>query len=392
MNRAKSYDDKVFSISDLEREAEKRLDPMTRDYYAGGSMELRTIGENTSSFDKYRLRPRVLVDVSEVDTTTTCLGLKVAFPLGFCPTACHGLAHKDAEAGTSRAAAKKGINMILSSWSNTSPEEVIKQGAGSGNAYAQQLSVVKDDATNMLIIKRAEAAGYKALFVTVDCPWLGRRLNEIKNNFQLPDHLTMPCYPWMNPQNMDSVDDRTQYDNKLTWDFIRHYKTKTSMQIWLKGVLTGEDAALAVEAGADGILVSNHGGRQLDGATSTLDALPEIVAAVRGRIPVHLDGGIRRGSDIFKALALGADYVWVGRVALWGLAYKGEEGVSIALNILHDEFRTVMALTGCTKVEDIGPQHLARMGTDGALYPVTREVHQKQPRSELVALNLSAKL
>lgn len=177
-------------------------------------------------------------------------------------------------------------------------------------------------------------------------------------------------YPWMNAHKMLSDDKRTKFEAGLTWDFVRYLKSKTKLQIYLKGILTGEDAALAVEAGADGIVVSNHGGRQLDGAMATLDALPEIVEAVKGRIPLHIDGGIRRGSDIFKALALGADHCWVGRIPLWGLAYKGEAGVSIALNILHDEFRTVMALMGCTKIEDIKPEHLARFGPDGALHRV----------------------
>lgn len=373
MNRAKAYDDKVHSIADLEEQANKHLHPMARDFYSGGSMDLGTVRENKSTYDKYRLRPRVMVDVSHVDTTSECLGAKVAFPLGFSPAANHGMAHPDGECGTSRAAAKKGVNMILSSWSNASSKDVIDQGKNSGNAYGHQLSVVKHDPTNMEIIKNAEKAGYKALFISVDCPWLGRRLNEMKNDFKVPEHLNFPNYPWINSAEMVSDDDRTQYDPRLTWDYVREIKKKTTMQIWLKGILTPEDAVAAVEAGADGILVSNHGGRQLDGAMSTLDALPDIVKAVKGRIPVHIDGGIRRGSDIFKALALGADHCWVGRVPLWGLAYKGEEGVSIALNILHDEFRTVMALMGCTKVEDIGPQHLARMGPDGALYRVDRE-------------------
>lgn len=397
MNRAKNYDDKVHCIADLEKVANENLEPMARDFYSGGSMDLGTVRENQSSYDKYRLRPRVMVDVSNVDTTTTCLGAKVAFPLGFSPAANHGMAHPDAELGTSRAAAKKGVNMILSSWSNSSSKDVIDQGKNSGNAYGQQLSVVKHDPTNMSIIKNAEACGYKALFVSVDCPWLGRRLNEMKNDFRLPDHLNFPSYPWIKSDNMVSDDDRTQYHPSLKWDSIRYLKTKTTMQIWLKGILTPEDAALAVEAGADGILVSNHGGRQLDGAMSTLDALPDVVEAVAGRIPVHIDGGIRRGSDIFKALALGADHCWVGRIPLWGLAYKGEEGVSIALNILHDEFRTVMALMGCTKVEDIRPEHLARMGPDGALHkvhvnvpPKTRAILDKVVDSTTV--NLPAKL
>jgi (S)-2-hydroxy-acid oxidase len=371
MNRAVTYDERVHCIADLEKAANEILTPMARDFISGGSMDLQTLAENKATYDRYRLRPRVMVDVTTVDTTTTCLGSKVAFPLGISPSANHGMAHHEAELGTSRAASKKGINMVLSSWSNTSPEDVAKQGESSGIAYAHQLSVVMDEPTNMSIIKNAEKCGYKALFVSVDCPWLGRRLNEMRNSFTVPPHLKYPCYPWIDGTNQVSDDIRTQYDASLTWDYVRQLKKKTKMQIWLKGILTGEDAALAVDAGADGILVSNHGGRQLDGAMSTLEALPEIVEAVKGRIPVHIDGGIRRGSDIFKALALGADHCWVGRIALWGLAYNGEKGVSLALNILHDEFRLVMALMGCKTVSDIKPEHLARMGTDGRLIKLT---------------------
>lgn len=372
MNRALTYDQKIHCMADLESAANEKLTPMVRDFYSGGSMELKTLAENKSSYDRYRLRPRVMIDVTSVDTSTSCLGSKVAFPLGFSPAANHGMAHPDAELGTSRAAAKKGINMILSSWSNSSAEDVARQGKNSGIAYAQQLSVVRDETTNAAIIRTAEESGYKALFISVDCPWLGRRLGEMKNEFTVPLHLNFPSYPWINSTNMVSIDERTQYDASLTWGYVREIKQKTNLQIWLKGILTAEDAIKAVDAGADGILVSNHGGRQLDGAMSTLDALPEIVEAVRGRIPVHIDGGIRRGSDIFKALALGADHCWVGRIPLWGLAYNGEEGVSLALNILQDEFRTVMALMGCTSVEEIRPEHLARMGADGRLRKVTR--------------------
>lgn len=371
MNRAVTYDERIHCIADLEKAANEILTPMARDFISGGSMDLQTLGENKATYDRYKLRPRVMVDVTSVDTTTTCLGSNVAFPLGISPSANHGMAHPDAELGTSRAAAKKGVNMILSSWTNSSPKDVAKQGENSGIAYAHQLSVVMDEPTNMSIIKNAEECGYKALFISVDCPWLGRRLNEMKNSFTVPLHLKYPCYPWIDSTNMVSDDIRTQYDASLTWDYIRQLKKKTNMQIWLKGILTAEDAALAVDAGADGILVSNHGGRQLDGAMSTLEALPDIVEAVKGRIPVHIDGGIRRGSDIFKALALGADYCWIGRIALWGLAYNGEKGVSLALNILHDEFRLVMALMGCKTVSDIKPEHLARLGADGRLTKLT---------------------
>lgn len=379
MNRAVAYDPNIHCIADLEKAAMEKLPPMVRDFYSGGSMDLHTLEGNQKAFDSYRLRPRVMIDVTEVDTSIDCLGSNVAFPLGIAPAANHGLAHPDAELGTSRAAAKKRVNMGLSSWSNVHSKDVAKAGEGSGISYGQQLCVVKHEPTNLSIIKNAEEAGYKALFLTVDCPWLGRRLNEMKNSFGLPPHLGFPNYPFIKAKGMVSDDDRTQYAADLTWSYVRELKQKTTMQIWLKGILTAEDAINAVEAGADGILVSNHGGRQLDGAMCTLEALPEIVEAVKGRVPIHIDGGIRRGSDIFKALALGADYCWIGRVPLYGLAYNGEDGVSLALNILHDEFRTVMALMGCRTVKEIKPEHLARMGVDGRLRKVTRNPSQPTP-------------
>ena len=282
----------------------------------------------------------------------------------------HGLAHQDAEIASSRAASNFGINMILSTYSNTSIEDVINQSNGR-NSYCQQLSIVKDNSINMSIINRAEKAGYQAIFLTIDCPYLGRRLNEYKNNFSLPKHLKFPNLPY-NDEEGDMTNGVTslEYDNRLDWEDIKRFKEKTKCEIWLKGILTAEDALLAVESGVDGILVSNHGGRQLDHVMSSLDTLPEIVEAVNGRIPVHLDGGIRRGSDIFKALALGASHVWIGRTVLWGLSYKGQEGVELAVKLLHEEFKLTMALTGCSKVEDITPKHLARLHADGRYYPL----------------------
>lgn len=372
MNRGSVLDEKVHCIADLEAAATLTLPPMVRDFYAGGSMDLKTLGENKSSFDRYRLRPRFLRDVTSVDASTTCLGSRTSFPLGLSPAANHCLAHPDGERASSAAASKRGINMALSMWSNCSLEDVIAQSDAQGRAtsYAQNLTIVKDRSINLAIMRRAERAGYKALFISVDCPWLGRRLNEFRNTFSLPEHLGFPNVPGIDPHNMVTADERVAYDAGLLWEHVAWLKSQTKLQIWLKGILTAEDASNAVAAGADGIIVSNHGGRQLDGVLATIDALPEVVEAVRGRIPVHMDGGIRRGSDIFKALALGADYCWVGRVPLWGLAYNGQDGVSLALNILYDEFRLVMALMGCRTVEEISQEHLALLHGDGRFHRI----------------------
>ncbi|KAF3987330.1 hypothetical protein FT663_02929 [Candidozyma haemuli var. vulneris] len=201
MNRAKTYDENVHTIAELEELATAQLSPMTRGYYNGGAMELVTLKENKTAFDKYKFRPRVLVDVTHVDTSTTCLGAKSAFPLGIAPSACHGLAHPIAEIGTSRAAAKSGVHMILSCWSNTPSKDVIEEGKGSSIAYGQQVNVLSDEETNLNIIREPEETGYNALFLTVDTRWRGRRINEMKNKFELPEHLSFPSFPWMGEKN-----------------------------------------------------------------------------------------------------------------------------------------------------------------------------------------------
>ncbi|CAO1622152.1 unnamed protein product [Parajaminaea phylloscopi] len=370
MNRAPSYDDRVHSIADLIHEGSAKMIPMARDYVNGGSMDLQTVSDNRAAFDRFRLRPRIMIDVTKVDPSTVCFGRRVTFPLGIGPAAGHGLAHPDGEVATARAVAAKGINMGLSTWANHSIEDVAAAGQNAGTFYGMQLSAVKDAETNLNIIRRAEAAGFKAVLISVDCPWLGRRLNEHKNGFYYPPHLKWPNVPHISGGNLNSDDPRSQYETNLQWEHVKWFKQHTKMQIWLKGILTGEDANLAVAAGADGIICSNHGGRQLDGVCASMDALGDVVDAVRGRIPVHVDGGIRRGSDIFKALALGADYVWVGRMPFWGLAYKGEAGVKLALDILYDEFILCMALMGCRDVKEIKRSHLALMGHDGKYRPL----------------------
>ncbi|BEJ12495.1 hypothetical protein CspHIS471_0209550 [Cutaneotrichosporon sp. HIS471] len=366
MNRLQRYDQNVFSIADLQREGTKNLSKMVGEYYNEGAMDLLSMKDNVAAFDRVRLRPRVCIDVSQVDMSTECFGAKVKMPLGFSPAAMHGMAHDDAELGTSRAAAKAGCNMVLSTWSNHSIADVVKAGDGFENAYGQQLSIVECWDTNMHMIRNAEKAGCAALVLTVDCAYLGRRLNEYRNDFTLPEHLTFPNLPpGINPYNFVQSDPRTAYDRAFTWDKVEKIVKSTSMQVYLKGILTAEDALLAAESGVHGIIVSNHGGRQLDGAISTFDALEDIVTAVKGRIQIHFDGGIRRGSDIFKALAMGADYCWVGRIPVWGLAYDGENGVSLALKLLYDELLITMALCGCSKLSDIRRSHLARLRGDG---------------------------
>ena len=310
-----------------------------KDFYNSGSTDQVTIQENSNAFSHYRLRPRVLVDVSNVNTSTTVFGRSISFPLSVSPAGCQAMAHPDGELATSRACAKKGVNMGISSFSNHTIEAVRSAAAEVGPIdHAIQMYTMRDRQLEEEIIRKAEAAGCKAIFLTADSPVLGIRYNECKNNFRLPEGLECAVLGWDSPkvrsQNHDSGfaafnDDSHCWARDIPW-----LRARTKMQIWIKGVLTAEDTLLAVEHGCDGVIVSNHGGRQLDGVMPTLDALPECVEAANGRIAVHVDGGFRSGTDIFKALALGADCCWVGRPALWGLAVNSTPPIQRVLSTL----------------------------------------------------------
>jgi len=396
-----------LSIHELELLARERMDKQTRDYYNEGADDGSTLAENQHAYTKYRIRPRVLRDVSIIDTTVNVFDQQNAAPFGIAPTAMQRLAHSEGELATARACAKAGIVMGLSSFSTSTLEDV-KEASGE-NANALQLYLFEEKNHSIKLINRAKKAGYKAVLLTVDTPYLGRRNLELRNQFKLPAHLKIANFS-ENADDEEEVKDAvgspedsiSQQSTKKTAQakksaagyldnnkrvvptgpitFHTHAPNPTlswedsipwlkevahPMQVWVKGIATHEDALLALHHKVDGIIVSNHGGRQLNGALATLDALPDVVDGVRGRCPVHVDGGIRHGTDIFKALALGADFVWVGRPALWGLAYKGEEGVALALRLLMDEFRLCMSLAGVTKVSDITKDYLVKMNRDG---------------------------
>ncbi|OJK02001.1 hypothetical protein ASPACDRAFT_40817 [Aspergillus aculeatus ATCC 16872] len=358
-NRGKIHDTKVLTIADLAVEAQKRLPPVVRDYFNEGAGDLVTLRDNEEAYGRYKLMPRVLRDVANLDTTTTLFGSKIAFPFGFSPAAAHKLAHIDGETGTSRAAAAHNIPMALSSWSTSSVEEVIAASEGRGNPYIMQVSFFQDISITERIIKAAEKAGYKALFVSVDLPILGNRLNESRNNFNFPPHLKFPVLAGAAEMGLEDTYERG-YDATIHWTkTIPWLRQHTNLAIWLKGVYSPADIELAIQHGVDGVLISNHGGRQLDGVPATLDALRVCAPVAKGRIPLAVDGGIRRGSDVFKALALGASCCFVGRVPIWGLAYNGEQGVDLAIRIIYDEFCRTMMLAGCRTIADITPEHLA---------------------------------
>ena len=342
-----------LTVEEFEAAAEQLLPKLVFDYFAGGSGEEWTLAENRRAFDRWVIRPRVLVDVSDLELGTTVLGRPVSFPILLAPTALQRMAHRDGELATARAAAALGTLMILSTVSSVPLEDV----AATSVPRWFQLYVLRDRDLTAQLVKRGHAAGYEALVLTVDTPLLGRRLRDERNRFALPDGIEMANLRGMGlPESTGSglssffLD---RHDASLTWDDVAWLGSLTPMPMVLKGIVTGEDARLAAGAGAAAIVVSNHGGRQLDGAPATLDALPEVVEAAEGRLEVYLDGGIRRGPDVLKALALGARAVLIGRPYLWGLAVGGEAGVRAVLELLRDDLVLTMVLAGRRSVAEV---------------------------------------
>jgi 4-hydroxymandelate oxidase len=335
-----------ITVGDFEEEARELLASTVFDYYAGGAGDELTLRENLAAFDRWVIRPRVLVDVSAVDLQTEVLGQPLPFPILVAPTAFQRMAHREGELATARAAASLETIMVVSTIATVSLEDL----AATGVRRWFQLYVLKDRDLTAELVKRADAAGYSALVLTVDAPLLGRRLRDERNHFTLPPgiglaNLEGTGLPASTGSGLSSFF-ADRHDLSLDWNAVAWLRSLSPMPLVLKGILTAEDAGLAVEAGVDAIVVSNHGGRQLDGAPATLDALPEVVEAVDGQVDVLVDGGIRRGADVLKALALGARAVLVGRPCLWGLAVNGEAGVRQVLEILRDELHLALGLAG----------------------------------------------
>ncbi len=326
-----------ININEYEALAQERLDKPVWDYYYGGSEDETTVHANREGFARIRLRPRMLVDVGTVDTRTTILGTPVSMPILIAPSALHCMAHPEGEGATARAAGAVGTLMVVSTVATRSLEEVAEVATG---PLWFQLYVYDDLELSASLVQRAQSAGYRAIVLTVDTPHISKRERDIHNNFLIPP-------PPLRAANFTGkYANETAMHASITWDSIAWLRSLTALPILLKGILTAEDALLAIEYGADGIVVSNHGGRQLDGAIASIEALPEVVDAVAGRCEVYLDGGIRRGTDVLKALALGARAVLIGRPALWGLAVDGQEGVHHVLKILHGELEMAMGLSG----------------------------------------------
>ncbi|AEE84031.1 glycolate oxidase-like protein [Arabidopsis thaliana] len=352
----------ITNVMEYEKIAKEKLPKMVYDYYASGAEDQWTLQENRNAFSRILFRPRILIDVSKIDVSTTVLGFNISMPIMIAPTAMQKMAHPDGELATARATSAAGTIMTLSSWATCSVEEVASTGPG---IRFFQLYVYKDRNVVIQLVKRAEEAGFKAIALTVDTPRLGRRESDIKNRFALPRGLTLKNFEGLDLGKIDKTNDSGlasyvagQVDQSLSWKDIKWLQSITSLPILVKGVITAEDARIAVEYGAAGIIVSNHGARQLDYVPATIVALEEVVKAVEGRIPVFLDGGVRRGTDVFKALALGASGVFVGRPSLFSLAADGEAGVRKMLQMLRDEFELTMALSGCRSLREISRTHI----------------------------------
>ncbi|KAL4349054.1 hypothetical protein AHAS_Ahas10G0003600 [Arachis hypogaea] len=342
----------ITNVNEYEGIAKEKLPKMVYDYYASGAEDQWTLKENRNAFSRILLRPRILVDVSNVDMTTSILGFKISMPIMIAPTGMQKMAHPQGELATARAASEADTIMTLSTVSTCSIEEVASTGPG---IRFFQLYVYKDRNIAAQLVKRAEKAGFKGIVLTVDRPFLGRKEDDIKNRFRLPPHLTLKNFE-KNDGTGGSIQishARGQIDPSLNWKDVKWLQTITSLPILVKGVLTAVDARLAIENGAAGIIVSNHGARQLDYVPATIMVLEEIVEAVEGRVPVLVDGGIRRGTDVFKALALGACGVFIGRAVVFSLAVDGEAGVRKVLKMLRDELEMTMALSGCPSLKDI---------------------------------------
>lgn len=348
----------ALNLHELEALAHERLSKMTWDYYASGADDERCVRRNIEAYEQIILHYRVLVDVARRDLATTVLGHELAMPIAVAPTAFHRLAHPDGELATVRGAGDAGTLFILSTLSNTRVEDVVA--AASGPVWFQ-LYVYKDRKATEALVQRVEAAGCRALVVTVDAPLLGRRERDVRNQFGLPpeigvENLNASGYapvPAAGGESGLAAYFADLLDPSLTWDVVPWLRSITKLPILIKGIVRADDAVRAIEGGAAGVVVSNHGGRQLDASPATIDVLPRIVDAVAGRGEILLDGGVRRGADVVKAIALGARAVLVGRPVLWGLAAGGREGVAMALGLLRRELDLAMALCGCADVEAI---------------------------------------
>ncbi|HVM30037.1 MAG TPA: alpha-hydroxy acid oxidase [Candidatus Limnocylindrales bacterium] len=351
---------RAVNLSDFETLAAERMGRPELDYVAGGADDELTMAANRAAFARLRLRPRVLVDVSDVDSSTSLLGHPVSLPAAVAPMAFQHFADPQAELATARAASAANVLFCLSTMSSRSIEEVAAAAdeAGSGPRWFQ-LYVHRERRRSAELVRRAAAAGYTAIVLTVDFPVAGNRERDLRWGLPYPQ-----AYGNIEVTRAEAADGVLAAviggftDSTLSWNDLDWLRGLSELPIVVKGILSGEDAQRAVEMGVHGVVVSNHGGRQLDRLPAALDALPEVVRAVDGRVEVYLDGGVRRGTDVLMALALGARATFVGRPIFFALGAGGEAGVAHALDLLRAEVRRDMALLGVSELSQVGAHHL----------------------------------
>ena len=345
----------------LQRRAEQLLDRSAYDYYAGGADDEVTLADNEAAWQRIRLLPKVLRDVGDIDPSTTVLGHRVTSPILVAPTAYHRMAHEQGEVATARGAAEAGTLMCVSTLATVALEDVAKAAPDAPRWF--QLYIRRDRAVTEELVERAKQAGYSAIVLTVDVPVLGRRWRDERNDFSLPDGMLMANIGTAPPKVEGSglaAYAASEFDPRLTFDDIEWLRGIADLPVIVKGVIRGDDAAQAVAAGATAVVVSNHGARQLDTVVATADALRDVTDAIAGRAEVFVDGGIRRGTDVVKAIAMGARAVLVGRPVLWALATGGADGVRDLLTELTEEFVRALMLCGAASPHDLGPDLLTR--------------------------------
>jgi isopentenyl diphosphate isomerase/L-lactate dehydrogenase-like FMN-dependent dehydrogenase len=346
-------DPNLINLHDYERVAAERLAPGPLAYFTGGAGDEVTVRDNRAAFARQAIVPRVMRDVSSIDTGVEVFGRHWPSPIWIAPTALQRMAHPDGELATARAAAARGVTVAVSTSASTDLAEI----AAVGGPRWFQVYLLADAGARRALVERVVANGYEALLLTVDLARIGRRERDLRIGFRIPEGVEIPnvaIAAGVSPEEVASV----AFTDRLTWTDLE-WLAGFGLPVFVKGILHPDDARLAIEHGAAGIGVSNHGGRQLDGAIASLDALPAVVDEVAGRIPVLLDGGVRRGTDVLVSLALGATAVGIGRPVIWGLAVDGEVGVGNVLDLLTNELANAMALSGAASVPELTPDLLA---------------------------------
>jgi 4-hydroxymandelate oxidase len=363
------------NLYDFEAAALARLPRPTRDYYRGGANDEITLERNRAAYEAIPIHYRVLRDVSHRDLSTSVLGIPLSMPIVVAPTACHQLAHPDGELATARAAGAAGTLMMISTLANYAMEDISRVATG---PLWFQLYVYRDRGVTLELLQRAAAAGCQAIVLTVDAPVGGQRERDVRNEFCLPEGIVMRnllpagrSFAGLEDKGSAAAYINAMFDPSISWHDLDWLAVHTQLPVLVKGLVRADDAVRAREHGAQGVIVSNHGGRQLDTSPATIEVLESITTAIDGRIAVLIDGGVRRGTDVLKALALGARAVLVGRPILWGLSVDGEPGVRRVLDILRQELDVAMALAGCCSVDEIDTD-LIRPPTPAVARPSTR--------------------